>query len=324
MDTSELFSCVETATLAPSLHNSQPWRFRLTGDVVEVYADRGRQLDVLDPDGRELLVSVGAAVFTLRLALRRAGRIPEVTVLPDADRPDLVAAIRPGPAAQPPPAVLELADAIEHRHTNRQPFLPKVVPADVIDELRAAADLEGAALTIAGAASRTVITGLGREAERRLTARTGYRAEMDHWTRPAPRHDGVPAAAYGPWDALERLPMRDFGLVHAPRQRKSEVFEKWPTIAVLSTGGDSPADWVRAGQSLQRVLLVATRRHLATTPISQPVEIPGIREVLTDQRAGRFAQMVIRLGYGPPAPAAPRRPITEVLSAPHTGNGATS
>ncbi|GID32384.1 Acg family FMN-binding oxidoreductase [Paractinoplanes brasiliensis] len=323
MDTSELVSCVETATLAPSLHNSQPWRFRLTGDVVEVYADRDRQLDVLDPDGRELLVSVGAAVFTLRLALRRAGRIPEVTVLPDAGRPDLVAAIRPGPVAQPSPAVVELADAIEHRHTNRQPFLPKVVPADVIDELRVAADREGTALTIAGAASRTVITGLGREAERRLRARNGYRAEMGRWTRPAPRRDGVPAAAYGPWDALERLPMRDFGLVHAPRQRKSEVFEKWPTIAVLSTGGDSPADWVGAGQSLQRVLLVATRRHLATTPISQPVEIPGIREVLTDQRAGRFAQMVIRLGYGPPAPASPRRPITEVLSAPHTGNGGT-
>ncbi|GAB2584140.1 nitroreductase [Paractinoplanes abujensis] len=328
MDSPELVRCIETATLAPSLHNSQPWRFRLTGEEIEVYADHDRQLDVLDPDGRELLVSVGAAVFTLRLALRRAGRIPQLAVLPDPGRPDLVAVIRPGSAAQPSAAVLELADAIERRHTNRQPFLPKVVPADAIEELRAAAGHEGAALTIAGAASRTVIAGLGREAERRLRARDGYRAEMGRWTRPvAHRRDGVPSAAYGPWDALERLPMRDFGLVHAPRQRRSEVFEKWPTIAVLTTGADGPADWIRAGQALQRVLLVATRRHLATTPISQPVEIPGIREVLTDRRAGRFAQMVIRLGYGPPAPATPRRPIAEVLSdraASHrAGNGGT-
>jgi nitroreductase len=101
--------------------------------------------------------------------------------------------------------------------------------------------------------------------------------------------------------------------VHPQRQRRAEKFESYPTIAVLTTGGDEPTDWVRAGQALQRVLLVATRRHLATTPISQPVEIPAIREVLTDRRAGRFAQMVIRLGYGPPAPATPRRPIAEVL-----------
>jgi nitroreductase len=311
--TPELIRCVHAATLAPSLHNSQPWRFRLTSEAVEVYADRDRQLDVLDPDGRELMVSVGAAVFTLRLALRHAGRMPELAVRPDPDRPDLVAVIRPGRPAEPSAAVHELADAIARRHTNRQPFLPKVVPADVIDELRAAAGHEGAALTVAGPASRTIIAGLGREAERRLRARGGYRAEMDKWTRPAARRrDGIPAAAYGPWDALERLPMRDFGIVHPQRQRRSEEFESFP-IAVLTTGDDQPADWIRAGQALQRVLLTATRRHLATTPISQPVEIPGIREVLTDRRAGRFAQMVIRLGYGPPAPATPRRPVREVV-----------
>nr|WP_221380752.1 nitroreductase family protein [Actinoplanes polyasparticus] len=312
--TPELMRCVHAATLAPSLHNSQPWRFALTGEAIEVYADRDRQLDVLDPDGRELMVSVGAAVFTLRLALRRAGRMPELAVLPDPDRPDLVAVIRPGQPAEPSAAVLELADAIERRHTNRQPFLPKVVPADVLEELRAAAGHEGAALTVAGAASRTIIAGLGREAERRLRARDGYRAEMGKWTRPAARRrDGVPTAAYGPWDALERLPMRDFGIVHPQRQRRAEKFESHPTIAVLTTGGDDPADWIRAGQALQRVLLTATTRHLATTPISQPVEIPGIREVLTDRRAGRFAQMVIRLGYGQPAPATPRRPVGEVV-----------
>src|SRR4051794_26266970 len=214
--TPELIRCVHAATLAPSLHNSQPWRFRLTSDAVEGYAGRDRQLDVLDPDGRELMVSVGAAVFTLRLALRHAGRMPELAVRPDPDRPDLVAVIRPGRPAEPSAAVHELADAIARRHTNRQPFLPKVVPADVIDELaapprrarrhtnrqlflpkvvpadvidelRAAAGHEGAALTVAGPASRTIIAGLGREAERRLRARGGYRAEMDKWTRPAAR-----------------------------------------------------------------------------------------------------------------------------------------
>ena len=86
-----------------------------------------------------------------------------------------------------------------------------------------------------------------------------------------------------------------------------------PTIMVLATDGDEVRQWLAAGQALQRVLLAATRDGLATTPISQPVEIPAIRELLTDTRSGRRAQMVIRVGYGRPAPVTPRRPLAEVL-----------
>jgi hypothetical protein len=121
--------------------------------------------------------------------------------------------------------------------------------------------------------------------------------------------------AIGPWDALERLPMRDFGLL-PPQPLSTERFEDHPTIGVLSTEGDDPVAWVRAGQALQRVLLVATRLRLATTPISQPVEIPAIRELLTDTRAGRWAQMIVRLGYGAPAVATPRRQLAEILEGP--------
>jgi nitroreductase len=311
MKRSELIRCVRTATMAPSLHNSQPWLFRLAGGGSEVHADSTRQLDVLDPAGRELLISVGAAVFTLSLAIRREGRIPSVAVLPDPARPDLVATVRPGDPEPPSAAALELADAIAHRHTNRHPFRDVVVPADIIDELRVAARHEGAVLSIAGRAVRTVIAGLGRVAEERLRARGGYYAELERWTRPAAdRRDGIPPLAIGPWDALERLPVRDFGLVHPQPRRRGEPFETFPTIAVLCTPGDEPADWVAAGQALQRVLLTATRRHLATTPISQPVEIPSIREALSGR--GR-AQMVIRIGYGGPAAATPRRPLAQIL-----------
>jgi hypothetical protein len=82
---------------------------------------------------------------------------------------------------------------------------------------------------------------------------------------------------------------------------------------VLSTDGDRREQWVHAGQALQRVLLTATRLKLATTPISQPVELPAVRELLTDTAAGRWAQIIVRLGYGQPAPATPRRPLAEVL-----------
>jgi nitroreductase len=312
--TSVLGRCVAEATLAPSLHNSQPWRFRLVGQAIEVYADRGRQIEVLDPYGRELLMSVGAALFTLRLALRAEGRIPDTTLLPDPARPDLVAVVRPGPHAEPSAAVREMAAAIHDRHTNRRPFQARVVPADILDELRTAAGHEGADLIVADAASRAMIVALGRQAEKLLSAQGGYRTELARWTHPSDkRRDGIPYVAMGPWDALERMPMRDFGLVHPQPWQRAEEFERFPTIAVIRTGGDEPSDWLHAGQALQRVLLVATRRHLATTPISQPVEVPVIREVLSDAGAGRWAQMVVRLGYASPAVTTPRRPVTEVL-----------
>ncbi|XVU28086.1 nitroreductase family protein [Actinoplanes sp. CA-054009] len=198
MDTSVLVRCVQAATLAPSLHNSQPWRFRIEGGAVEVY---------------------------------------------------------------------------------------------------------GAKLTIAGMASRTVIAGLGRTAAARLRRRGGYFAELDRWTRPvAGRRDGIPAAAIGPWDALERVPMRDFGLTHPQPSRRGNASRR------------IRAAWLRAGQAMQRVLLAATTMRLATTPVSQPVEIASIREVLSDPETGRWAQMLIRLGYGPPAAATPRRPLSDVLA----------
>lgn len=314
MDGQALARCVQAATLAPSLHNSQPWRFRIDGGQVEVYADRSRRLDVLDPDGRELMISLGAAVFTLRAAMRGLGWIPALSLLPDPDNGDLVARVRPQRPELPSPAAQQLAAAIACRHTNRGPFTAAAVPAHALEELHAAARHEGATLTVAGSAARTTILGLGRLAEHRLRADGGYHAELGRWTRPAPgRRDGIPPVAVGPWDALERLPIRDFGLVHPQPSRRRERFEAYPTIAVLTTGGDMPADWLRAGQALQRVLLVATRLHLATTPVSQPVEVPSIREVLSDTRRGQWAQIVIRFGYGRPTPATPRRPLADVL-----------
>ncbi|MFC4070036.1 Acg family FMN-binding oxidoreductase [Actinoplanes subglobosus] len=305
---------VRAATLAPSLHNSQPWRFRIGDGVVDVFADPGRRLDVLDPGGRELMISVGAALFNLRLRLRASGRLPAPAYFPDAQQPDLIARVSVGEPVEAPEDVLRLAAAIEHRHTNRQPFARAAIPAGVLDSLTAAAAAEDAVLTVANPVSRNAIIALSQVADRRLRATGGYRAELARWTtHRLPHRDGVPQTAAGPWDALETMPIRDFGLLQPGVGRPTEAFEPYPSIMVLATTGDDRTAWVRAGQALQRVLLTATWHNLATTPISQPVEIPAIREQLTDTREGVWAQMVLRAGYGRPSVSTPRRPLGDVI-----------
>jgi nitroreductase len=309
-----LTESVQSATAAPSLHNSQPWLFHLGDDRVDVHADRRRQLEVLDPTGRELLISVGAAVFTLRLAMQHRGYRPDLALFPDPAEPDLVARVTAGPPTATTRDVARLAAAIAHRHTNRWPFARTVVSGDAIEYLTGAARREAATLSVATPASRIAILNLSQSAERLLRSDGGYRAELARWTDLRPgRRDGVPASAIGPWDALETMPVRDFGLLQPQLRRTSEHFEPYPTIMVLATDGDGPDDWLRAGQALQRVLLTATWLNLATTPISQPVEIPAIRELLSDADRDHWAQLVLRIGYGRPAFSTPRRPLTEVL-----------
>jgi hypothetical protein len=301
--------CVHAATQAPSIHNTQPWRFEAHGRDIDVYADRSRQLSVLDPSGRQLLMSIGAAVFNLRLALFAQGRIPVQRLLPDPQRPDLVARVSAGPTTVPGRTAQVLAAAIPRRHTNRFPFHPAAIPWPVLDDLIGAAAAEGAKLSHAEPVVRDAILAVTRTADDRLRARIDYQAELAAWTGAGPdRRDGIPPAAYGPVDLAYRMPLREFG---SPACQVA--FERHPALMILATSGDTPYHWVRAGEALQRVLLTATARRLVTSPLNQALEIPGLRSLVTDQSAGRYAQAILRMGYGEPVRATPRRPLAEVF-----------
>jgi nitroreductase len=308
-----LRDCLEAAIAAPSVHNTQPWRFRIGGDTIDVFADRGRRLAVLDPDGRELLISVGAAILNLRVAILAHGRIPMLHLLPDRAEPDLAARVTLGPRIDPPATARMLAEAIPRRHTNRNPFKPIGVPADALADLCDAATTELGRLVIVDSGVRDAVLDVVRIAEHRRRHDPAYWREMSDWTRTeAGRGDGVPVEAFGPWDALETVPIRDFSVVRPARRRGPATFESAPTIAVLYTVTDNPYEWLRGGQALQRVLLTATVRGLASTLMTQPVEAPDLRRLLEDQATGYAAQAVLRFGYGPPSAPSPRRPLQEV------------
>jgi nitroreductase len=309
-----LTACLEAAIAAPSVHNSQPWRFRLGPGGIDVVCDIGRRLRAVDPLGREALISVGAAVLNLRVAILAAGRIPLVRLRPDPADPDVAARIVLGGAHRPDATILALASAIGRRRTNRRPFRDIEVRDEVTDQLVAAARAEGATLAVADRIGREAILGLVRTANDQQRDRERYRTELAEWTGvDLDRGDGIPARSFGPTDDTGVLPMRDFGLAHADVPRRQARFEAAPTIVVLYTAADGPIQWLRAGQAMERVLLTATVRGVSNTPMTAPTEVPELRDLLTDTHDGRVAQVILRLGYGDPCPPTPRRPLADVV-----------
>jgi nitroreductase len=308
-----LDACLHAAVAAPSIYNSQPWRFVVRHGGIDLYADPHRRLTVIDPPGRELYLSLGAALLNLRVAVLRQGRAPVTRLLPDRAQPDLVAQVRLGPPVNPDATVRALAHAIPVRRTNRRPFTRVTIPPEVLAELAAAARVEGGTLTVVDQAGRDEILSLARSADRLLRGDPAYRAELTAWTSSTPeRRDGVPRTTFGPWDALETLPLRDFGLTRPDDPRRRAHFEAHPTLVLLSTKADTPQQWLRAGQALERVLLTATVRGLATTPLTQPLELPRLRKLLTDGTG--VPQVILRIGYGPATAASPRRPLSDVVT----------
>jgi nitroreductase len=302
-----------SATLAPSMHNTQPWQFRVlrASQTIELSADPSRMLRYADPDGRAVHIACGAALFNLRMAIAMAGRQPVVRLLPDAGQPLLLAVVRLAGPYRPGEVESELHAAIPARHTNRQPFSNRRVPPGVLSELADAAALEGAVLRFPGDEESARLLRLASDAERDMLADPAYRAELAHWVGGSRDRDGIPDSALGPRDPMSETPTRDF----TPAQHQAlgyAWFEESPQLAVLSTATSTPLDWLRAGQALQRLLLTATARGLATTPLTQPLETADSWMVRDPGSGIEIPQMILRIGYGLPVTGTPRRPVSDV------------
>ncbi|MGW8375201.1 hypothetical protein [Streptomyces sp. ODS28] len=319
-DAATLERLISAAVAAPSIHNTQPWRYRLDPDTLTllVRAEPERGLRHTDPAGRALLLSVGASVLNLRVAIAHFGWRPVVRLLPEPADPSLLATVRL--AGAPRTGTLlraDLYDAIWRRHSSRFPFSGRPLPAPVRDELEEAALSEGALLEFPERRERQRLLGLTAEAERRNREDADRRDESRGWIH-TPAHGGVGLApvSLGPQDARGRLPLRDFGAHRPAAPLPSQAFERDPVLALLSTAHDRRADWLRAGQALQNVLLVATAHRLRSSLLHQALEWADLRWALAGAVTpvpGRYAQMLLRLGEGPQGPASPRLRPGEVL-----------
>lgn len=272
------------ATLAPSLCNTQPWRLRLRAGRLDVLADRQRQLVVLDPVARQLVIACGCALLNARVSLASGGLGVDVQRLPDPIQPDLLASVVPSQA----PADAELAALdpfVERRQSGAAPSAELPVPPSVLAELDRAAAAEGAGLRfVAAAEQRAAVAEAGRHADEIASLNPAYRAELRAWT--------TDRAA--PW--LQPLPADE------------------QTLAFLCTPGDAAADWLRAGEALQRVLLTAARHGYVATPRSRLTEVPSARARLRDElQLSGYPHLLVHIGHAPPGPPARRRRLVDLI-----------
>ena len=310
---------LQYAILAPSSHNAQPWLFHVQPKQVELRADQTRALPVVDPEDRELVIGCGAALYHLRLALHYFGYAGEVELLPDPDRPDLMAVVRWGGAWTPTDEERALFQAILLRRTNRRRFEDRHVPAPLVAELQAAAEAEGAWLDVVEGDQRLALADLIAEADYRQMADRRFRRELAAWIHPnrLVSRDGMPAYAAGVTAVVETggpFVLRTFEDSGTQAAIDRRIALGSPLLAVLGSDHDDAQHWLQTGQALAHLLLAACAQGVSASYLNQPVEVPELRPKLATMLDRlSFPQLVLRLGYGPEVKPTQRRPLSDVL-----------
>lgn len=322
-----LNACVRYATLAPSSHNSQPWLFRVRPDEIELYADLRRALPAVDSNNRELVISCGAALHNLLLAVRYSGYetsaeiVAEDQLTPaEGDTKALMARVRIGPSGAPSLEERNLFSMIAKRRTTRLQFEPQPLLSSFLAQIEELADHHGAWLQVLQEHKmRESIADFVAQANRVQISDKKFRDELSSWSSssPAGRHDGMPGYATGASFILTyagQFLFRTFRFADWQARRDRNLVIDAPALLLLGTDEDSPLHWLNAGRALQAIALRGCLEGIWVAFLNQPIEVSALREHLRKEfdTAG-YPQLLIRMGYGPAGGHTPRRPVEEVL-----------
>lgn len=317
----EVRTVVQVAGLAPSVHNTQPWRFTWDGAGLDLREEMSRALPVLDPSGRERVLSCGAAALQAELAFAEFGWATDVTLLPEGERAEVLARLRITGRKEATAEEHALVAAAARRTTDRDPYQPRQIPVDVLARLRAAAECQGAWLRVVDPVRDEVtVDVLSAHADDLQRRDPAYLAELACW-RTETGVQGVRTRALPEVPHEERgsnLSLRDFDAASGPgdaRRRSSEPPRaENPSVVVLGTGGDGRRDWLIAGRATARVLLQATVENVAAQPLTAVLEVSATRARLRSSLClVGHPQMVLRLGYGTHGPVSGRLPVDQIL-----------
>jgi hypothetical protein len=314
--TAEIAAAVSLASHAPSIHNTQPWRWRVSPGALDLFADPTRHLHASDPHGRMLLLSCGAILHHFAIAIGAAGWSADTQRLPDPRTPTLLARIA-FERSRPDPRTIELAAAITARRSDRRPMSSWPVPDAHIHQFIQLAAEQGALAWRLDEDQLSVWRALSHRADRRR-AMPEYRAERYEWThRPEESDDGIPAVNRVSLDEdggqrFNRLPPGDIPITPVSED------VPLPVALLVTTSSDDTLSRLRAGEALSAILLEATRIGLATAIDSQAVEMESTRSVVERSvlHGSRSPQALITVGWpsaADPLPATPRREVSDIL-----------
>jgi hypothetical protein len=311
-----LTGAVAAAGYAPSILNTQPWRWRLEPGRLDLFAERARQLTVTDPQRWLLTISCGAALHHARTALAAAGWSAHVARLPDAGQPDLLATLTvTGPTAATKVAT-RLAQAIPARHTDRRPVSDQPLPAASIDTIAAAARAEGELhIFTPGQTVELAVAACRAAAVKANDPRV--KRELAYWTgTTAPTGTGLPTGVLPDHPAQTTVPGRDFG--RTGTLSIGSGHDQAAVYALLFGEADEPVSWLHTGEALSAAWLTATTLGVSVVPLSDVVEVVHTRQTLRRLIAGLgYPHLVLRLGVADPERIGyvhtPRLPTTQVV-----------
>lgn len=326
LDAQAATDAVAAAIHAPSILNTQPWRWQLEQGALALRADRSRQLTSIDPDGHSLMLSCGAALHLAALALSSRGWVTEIVRTPDSGDQDLLARVEVSGRREPNVEDGERVAAALQRRSERRPFADSAIAPQLIEQLTSIGEFDGVSVRIPREGEEMIALAVAVDwAEQLEQNDPGFRAELAAWVRTGDGHqDGVLADAIPHVRAGHPrhtdVSVGDYAL-DAPAQQSiaTEVDER-PILALIVTTGDDVASRLRAGEAAMSMLITAQRHGLASCIISQAFASVTSRTRLRDELAtGAYPQTMIRFGAmpsGTPAPPAPRRPVGDVLYLP--------
>jgi nitroreductase len=305
---------IDAALLAPSSHNTQPWLFHVEDGRIELRADFTRALPVNDPFDRELVISCGAALVNLLLAARNAGLDPVVDLIPEHDDPELMAVVTLRAGGLPTSEEEAMCEAVTMRRTHRDAFTDDPVdPAALRAMIDAARDGSIALTVVEDAELRARIAALVLAGDRRQFNDPHWRRELALWMHARRSGDGLPVGTVAGGATRAVVSHLDLG----PRvgAKDANLVDTAPVLAVLTSANDCRETWLRAGQSLERALLIGAWNGVQAGFVNQPCQVSDLRSqlrVLLPKMA--YPQMILRLGYprGPVA-SSPRRTREAVL-----------
>jgi nitroreductase len=318
-DSRTIHAVLLLATRAPSIHNSQPWRWKVGAESLRLYADPGRHLPNTDPDSRDLLLSCGASLHHAVVALAAMGWQAKVHRLPDPLHPEHLATIEVSrhPASE---VDVSLAAAIPRRRTDRRHYAWWPVPdADIaLIATRTAA----AEVILRRVASLPKLHEIVAQAVWQHATDHDYLTELTAWSGRYASVSGVPARNIPKSDPTSPLPGRLFAGAALEQPPETDPADDGAVVLALGTDDDSSPARLRAGEATSLVLLTATALGLSSCPVTEPLEIAETREAVRADVFGEsgYPQMLLRIGWAPvnadPLPSTPRRPLAEVATGP--------